>query len=165
MVVIAVCCLASPEQQQQHKKKPANGLLGLLRRQIAQNKREAKARLPKARVRIRTQNGKKKAKPKKQTRRLKKSTTAMKPTTHAPGVGGVGALAGGAVAGTLLGGAVAASKGATTQKPNLATIESETTLAPDVAPEETSGNSTPQDVAGSEESPTEPVTTSSDVVA
>lgn len=89
----------------------------------------------------------------------------MKPTTttRAPGVGGVGALAGGAVAGTLLGGAVAASKGATTQ--TQATTEGETTLVPDVAAEENSGTSSPQDVAGSEVSPPEPVPTSSDAIA
>jgi hypothetical protein len=124
-VVIAACCLASPEQQQR-KKKPANGLLGLLRRQVAQtNKKNTRARLPKARAK--TQSGKKKPKTNERTttRRKKKRTTAMQPiTTLAPsrgGVGGLGALAGGAVAGSLLGGAIAVS-GVANQKLPVTTL-------------------------------------------
>lgn len=135
-MVVAACCLASPEQQQS-KKNPVKSLLGLLRRQVAKNKKKnVRARLPKARVK--GQNGKKKTKASEKipTRRLKKRTTAMQPiTTFAPsggGVGGLGILAGGAVAGSLLGGAIAASGGGNKN-------ELVTTLAPDDAGQQTEG--------------------------
>jgi len=156
-VVIAACCLASPEQQQQRKKKPANGLLGLLRRQVAQtNKKNARANLPKAR----SKNGKKKSKKSEHvpTRRMKKRTTAMQAiTTPVPNRGGVGgALAGGAVAGSLLGGAIAAASEKPQVMTTLAAADAATQTMTEAvvtspAPDETS----PPDVATIEALPTD----------